>query len=75
MKELELVLEERKRIQEKYLKQAESIWGSDIEAIEKDKKVRRNYNDYRKKDIFLEQIEARLKSCIDDLEFYDARMK
>lgn len=75
MKELELVLEERKSIQSEYLKQAENIWGSELEAIEKDEKVRRLYNKYRSKDMLLEQIEARLKSCINDIDFYENKYK
>lgn len=53
----------------------ESIWGSKIETIEKDEKVRRLYNKYRSKDMLLEQIEARLKSCINDIDFYENKYK
>lgn len=75
MKELVFVLEERKNIQSEYLREAESIWGSKIETIEKDEKVRRLYNKYRSKDMLLEQIEARLKSCINDIDFYENKYK
>ena len=70
MKELEFIKSERLKLQNEYLAQAQRLWVSDLEPIDKDKKVRSLYNGYKTKDKFLENIEAKLESCLDDINYY-----
>lgn len=68
---LDLIKEEREKIQNEYLTEAEKIWRSErLEAIEKDKQVRRLHNSYKTKDKFLENLEARMESCLEDIRYY-----
>ena len=69
MKELEFIREERLKLQEKYLKEAKNIW-IEFEGEEADKKYKSMSNKYKNKDKFLELIESRLESCLEDIEFY-----
>ena len=70
MNRLEEIIELRKQIQLQYFEVAQEIWTSDLEPIDKDKKVRNLYNGYKTKDKFLENIEAKLESCLDDINYY-----
>ena len=70
MEELEFIKSERLKLQNEYLAQAQRLWVSDLEPIDKDKKVRGLYNGYKTKDKFLENIEAKLVSCLDDINYY-----
>ena len=69
MKELEFLKNERLRIQKEYLKEAKNIWV-EFEGEEADKKYKSIHNKYKNKDKFLEMIESRLESCLEDIEFY-----
>lgn len=69
---LDLIKEERSKLQNEYLEEVEKIWRSErLEPIEKDKKAKKLYKEYQAKDIFLERLEARLESCLDDIEYYN----
>ncbi len=70
MEELEFIKNERLKLQNEYLAQAQRLWISDLEPVDKDKKVRSLYNGYKTKDKFLENIEARLVSSLDDINYY-----
>ena len=68
---LNLIKEEREKIQNEYLADAEKIWRSErLESIEKDKQVRKLHNSYKAKDKFLENLEARMESCLEDIKYY-----
>ena len=69
MKELEFVKSERLRLQEKYLKEAKNIWV-EFEGKEAEKKYKSVYNRYKNKEKFLEVLQSRLESCLEDIEFY-----
>ena len=69
MKELEFVKSERAKLQEAYLKEAKNIW-IEFEGEQADKKYKSMNNKYKNKDKFLELIESRLESCLEDIEFY-----
>ena len=69
MKELEFVKSERAKLQEAYLKKAKNIW-IEFEGEEAEKKYKLIYNKYKNKDKFLEVLESRLESCLEDVEFY-----
>lgn len=67
---LEEIQELRKEVQEQYLKHAQDIWGSNLEASKKDFKCRKEYDKYRNKDRFLERLEGMEESIIADLNWY-----
>ena len=73
MQELEFVKSERARLQNQYLKEAKSIWV-ELEGEEAEKKYKSVYNKYKNKDKFLEVLESRLESCLEDIEFYKKGM-
>lgn len=71
---LDLIKEEREKIQNEYLIEAEKIWRSErLEAIEKDKQVRKLYKSYQSKDIFLGNLESKIESCLADIEYYNSK--
>ena len=69
MEELEFVRDERSRLQNEYLKEAKNIWIA-FEGEEAEKKYKSTYNKYKNKDKFLEVLQSRLESCLEDIEFY-----
>ena len=69
MQELEFIKNERVKLQEKYLKEAKNIWIG-FEGEEAEKKYRSLFNKYNNKDKFLEVLQSRLESCLEDIEFY-----
>ena len=69
MQELEFIKKERLRLQEKYLKEAKNVWV-EFEGEEAERKYKSLYNKYKNKDKFLEAMESRLESCLEDIEFY-----
>ncbi|MGL5718822.1 MAG: hypothetical protein ACRCX2_37820 [Paraclostridium sp.] len=71
--ELKFIEGERKLLQEKYFKEAKKIW-TEFEGIEADKKHRKAYKEYQNKDKFLEVLEAKIKSNIDDLDYYKGKL-
>ena len=73
MKELEFIKNERSKLQEKYLKEAKNIWV-EFEGKEAEKKYKSTYNKYKNKDKFLEVLQSRLESCLEDIEFYKRGM-
>ena len=73
MKELEFIKNERLKLQDKYLKEARNIW-IEFEGEEADRKYKSIYNKYKNKDKFLEVLESRLESCLEDIEFYKKGM-
>lgn len=75
MDRLEQIVGLRKEIQEEYFKTAQEIWGSDLEVSKKDSKTRKEYEKYRNKDRFLERIQAMEESIIEDLEYFNSRLR
>ena len=69
MQELEFVKSERARLQNQYLKEAKNSW-IEFEGEEAEKKYKSVYNKYKNKDKFLEVLQSRLESCLEDIEFY-----
>lgn len=69
MEELEFAKSERLRLREKYLKEVKNIWA-EFEGEEAYRKHKSINNKYRNNDKFLEVIESRLESCLEDIEFY-----
>jgi hypothetical protein len=69
MDQLQFILSERKVIQEKYLKEAKNIW-TEFEGVEADKKHKKVYNEYKNKDYFLEGLQTRLESILEEIEIY-----
>ena len=69
MQELEFVKSERVRLQNQYLKEAKNAW-IEFEGEEAEKKYKLVYNKYKNKDKFLEVLQSRLESCLEDIEFY-----
>ena len=69
MQELEFIKKERLRLQEKYLKEAKNVWV-EFEGEEAERKYKSLYNKYKNKDKFLEVLQSRLESCLEDIEFY-----
>ena len=69
MQELEFVKSERARLQNQYLKEAKNSW-IEFEVEEAEKKYKSVYNKYKNKDKFLEVLQSRLESCLEDIEFY-----
>ena len=72
MEELEFILNQRKIIQDKYLKEAKNVW-SEFEGVDADKKRKKLYNEYRNKDYFLEGLQAKLEDVLKDIEYYKTR--
>ena len=69
MKELEFVRSERLKLREKYLEEVKNIWV-ELSGEDAYKKYKTIDNKYKNKDKFLELIESRLESCLEDIEFY-----
>ena len=72
MEELEFILNQRKIIQDKYLKEAKNVW-SEFEGVDADKKHKKLYNEYRNKDYFLEGLQAKLEDILKDIEYYKSK--
>ena len=72
MEELNYILNQRKIIQEKYLKEAKNIW-IEFDGEEADKKYKKLYNEYRNKDYFLEGLQAKLEDILKDIEYYKSK--
>ena len=72
MEELEYILNQRKLIQEKYLKEAKNIW-IECDGVEADKKHKKIYNEYRNKEYFLEGLQAKLEDILKDIEYYKTK--
>ena len=69
MEELEFILNQRKIIQDKYLKEAKNVW-TEFDGVEADRKHKKVYNEYRNKDYFLEGLQVRLEDILKELENY-----
>lgn len=74
MEQLEYIKNERLRIQQEYLKHSKNIW-IEFEGVEADKKHKKVYNDYKNKDYFLENVQSRLESALEDVEYYKEKYK
>lgn len=72
MEELQFVIEQRKIIQDKYLKESKNIWTS-FEGVEADKKHKKVYNEYKNKDYFLEGLQAKIEDILKDIEYYKGK--
>ena len=72
MEELEFILNQRKAIQQEYLKQSKNIW-TEFDGVEADKKHKKLYNEYRNKDYFLEGLQAKLEDILKDIEYYKSK--
>ena len=66
------ILNQRKIIQDKYLKEAKNVW-SEFEGVDADKKHKKLYNEYRNKDYFLEGLQAKLEDILKDIEYYKSK--
>lgn len=75
MDRLEEIKELRHKVQIEYFEIAQEIWGSDLEVSEKDSKTRKEYEKYRNKDRFLERIQAMEESIIEDLEYFNSKLR
>lgn len=75
MTRLEGIKELRHKVQLEYFEIAQEIWGSDLEVSEKDSKTRKEYEKYRNKDRFLERIQAMEESIIEDLEYFNSKLR
>lgn len=75
MDRLEEIKELRHKIQIEYFEIAQDIWGSDLEVSKKDSKTRKEYEKYRNKDRFLERIQAMEESIIEDLEYFNSKLR
>ena len=69
MEELEFILNQRKAIQQEYLKQSKNIW-TEFDGIEADRKHKIIYNSYKNEDYFLEGLQVRLEDILKELENY-----
>ena len=69
MEELKFIKEERMNLQLDYFKKAKNVW-TEFEGEEAAKKHKKDYNEYRNKDYFLEGLEAKLEDILKDLENY-----
>ena len=72
MEELNYILNQRKIIQEKYLKEAKNIW-IEFDGVEADKKHKKLHSEYRNKDYFLEGLQAKLEDILKDIEYYKSK--
>lgn len=72
MEELQFVIEQRRIIQDKYLKESKNIWTS-FEGVEADKKHKKVYNEYKNKDYFLEGLQAKIEDILKDIEYYKGK--
>ena len=72
MQELEYIKSERLRLQEKYLKEAREVWMQ-FEGEEADRKHKKLHSEYRNKDYFLEGIQSRIESAIEDIKHYKSK--
>lgn len=75
MTRLEEIKELRHKVQLEYFEIAQEIWGSDLEVSKKDSKSRKEYEKYRNKDRFLERIQAMEESIIEDLEYFNSKLR
>ena len=69
MEELDYILNQRKIIQQEYLKQSKNIW-TEFDGEEADRKHKKIYSSYRNEDYFLEGLQVRLEDIIKELENY-----
>jgi hypothetical protein len=69
MQELDFIKNERVKLQQEYFKNAKNVW-LEFEGEEADKKHKSIYNKYRNKDKFLEVLQSRIESALEDLEYY-----
>ena len=67
MQELDFIKNERVKLQQEYFKSVKNIW-TEFEGEEADKKHKSIYNKYRNKDKFLEVLQSRMESALEDLE-------
>ena len=74
MQELNFVKEERLRLQNIYFKDIKEVWTT-LEGEEAEKKAKSVMNKHKNKDKFLEQLQARLEACVEDMEYYNSQMK
>ena len=72
MEELEYIRSERVRLQEKYLKEAREVWMQ-FEGEEADKKYKKLHSEYRNKDYFLEGIQSKIESILEDINYYKSK--
>ena len=72
MEELEFILNQRKIIQDNYLKEAKNVW-TEFDGVDADKKHKKLYNEYRNKDYFLEGLQAKLEDILKDIEYYKSK--
>lgn len=72
MEELQFVIEQRRIIQDKYLKESKNIW-TNFEGVEADKKHKKVYNEYKNKDYFLEGLQAKIEDILKDIEYYKGK--
>ena len=72
MEELNYILNQRKIIQEKYLKEAKNIW-IEFDGEEADKKHKKLHSEYKNKDYFLEGLQAKLEAVLSDIEYYKSK--
>lgn len=72
MNELDFILKERKKVQEKYLHEAKNIW-TEFEGLEADKKHKKAFNEYQNKDRYLEVLQAKIESILKDIEYYKSK--
>ena len=75
MNRLEEIKELRHKVQIEYFEIAQELWGSDLEVSKKDSKTRKEYEKYRNKDRFLERIQAMEESIIEDLEYFNSKLR
>ena len=69
MQDLDCIKNERVKLQQEYFKSVKNIW-TEFEGEEADKKHKSIYNKYRNKDKFLEVLQSRMESALEDLEHY-----
>ena len=69
MKELDFIKNERAKLQQEYFKNVKNVW-LEFEGEEADTKHKNIYNKYRNKDKFLEVLQSRAESLIEDVEYY-----
>ena len=72
MEQLQFILSERLRLQEKYLKEAREVWMQ-FDGIEADRKHKKLHSEYRNKDYFLEGIQSKIEAALSDIEYYKSK--
>ena len=69
MQELDFIKNERVKLQQEYFKSVKNVW-LEFEGEEADTKHKSIYNKYRNKDKFLEVLQSRIESALEDIEYY-----